>query len=229
MARPEKVAAVDEIKARITSSNAAVLTEYRGLTVPEIARLRAALRDSGTTYKIYKNTLAIRAVEAAELGELTDLLVGPTAWAFVDGDIVGAAKAIRDFSRTNEALVIKGGLLEGEIISADQVTQIAALPSREELLARIAGAFKAPMYKTASLLSAIPRNLAYGFKALIDQRVAAGEELPPTESDAPAAAKDGAEEEAPAAATSETEDGTSDAPEEPPAPEAEAEAGTEEE
>ena len=191
MARPEKVAAVEEIKGKLTSSNAAVLTEYRGLTVTEIARLRAALRDSGTTYTIYKNTLAIRAVQSAELGELTDLLVGPTAWAFVDGDIVGAAKAIRDFARTNDALVVKGGLLEGQIITAEQVTAIASLPSRDELLAKIAGVFKAPMYKTASLLSAIPRNMAYGLKALIDQRVAGGEELPAAEPEAPEAAADG--------------------------------------
>lgn len=187
MARPEKVAAVEEIKGKLASSNAAVLTEYRGLTVTEIARLRAALRDTGTTYTIYKNTLAIRAVQSAELGELSDLLVGPTAWAFVDGDIVGAAKAIRDFSRTNDALVVKGGLLEGQIITAEQVTAIAGLPSREELLAKIAGVFKAPMYKTASLLSAIPRNMAYGLKALIDQRIAGGEELPADEPESEAA------------------------------------------
>lgn len=183
MARPEKVAAVEEIKGKITSSNAAVLTDYRGLTVTEIARLRAALRDSGTTYKIYKNTLAIRAVEAAELAELTELLVGPTAWAFVDGDIVGAAKAIRDFARTNDALVVKGGLLEGQVLTAEQVTEIAALPTRDGLLAKIASVFKAPMYKTASLLSAVPRNMAYGFKALIDKRVEAGEALPEPEPD----------------------------------------------
>lgn len=198
MARPEKVAAVDEIKGRITSSNGAVLTEYRGLTVTEIARLRAALRDSGTTYKIYKNTLAIRALETTELGELKELLVGPTAWAFVDGDIVGAAKAIRDFARTNDNLIVKGGLLEGQIISADQVSEIASLPSREELLAKIAGVFKAPMYKTASLLSAIPRNMAYGLKALIDQRIESGETLPAEEPPAPAAEATEAESPAPA-------------------------------
>lgn len=178
MARPEKVAKVDEIKDRITSAGAAVLTEYRGLTVTEIARLRAALRDTATTYKIYKNTLARRAAEAAELPEVAELLTGPTAWAFVDGDVASAAKALKDFARTNEALVLKGGLLEGRFISADQVDELASLPARPELLAKMAGTFKAPMYKAASLLSALPRNTAYAIKALIDKRVEGGEELP---------------------------------------------------
>lgn len=181
MARPEKVAAVEEIRQRIISSDAAVITEYRGLTVTEIARLRASLRDAETTYKIYKNTLARRAVEGTDLAGLTDLLVGPTAWAFVDGDVVSAAKAIRDFARTNDALVVKGGLLEGQVVTAEQVAEIAALPTREELLAKMAGAFKAPMAKAAGLFSALQRKTAYAVKALIDKRVEAGEALPEPE------------------------------------------------
>ncbi|MBI2169305.1 MAG: 50S ribosomal protein L10 [Actinobacteria bacterium] len=219
MARPEKVAVVDEIKAKITSSGATVITEYRGLTVPEIARLRAALRDSETSYKIYKNTLARRAVEAADLGELTELLLGPTAWAFVDGDIVTAAKALREFARTNEALVVKGGLLEGQIITAEQVAEIALLPTRDELLAKIAGVFQAPMAKAASLFSAIQRNMAYGLKALIDKRVEAGEELPaeepPAEADVSAPAGEAA-------------DAAEPSPEDSASPEAEAEKGGDE-
>ena len=205
MARPEKVAKVDEIKDRITSAGAAVLTEYRGLTVTEIARLRAALRDTATTYKIYKNTLARRAAEAAELPEVVDLLTGPTAWAFVDGDVASAAKALKDFARTNDALVLKGGLLEGRFISADQVDELASLPARPELLAKMAGTFKAPMYKAASLFSALQRNTAYAIKALIDKRVEGGEELPveaEAEVSAPAAEAE-AEVSAPAAEGSE--------------------------
>lgn len=198
MARPEKVAAVDEIKDKLTSSGATVITEYRGLSVTALAELRAALRGSETTYKVYKNSLARRAVEAAELGELSDLLVGPTAWAFVDGDIVSAAKAIKDFAKTNEALLVKGGLLEGQILTPEQVLEIADLPTREELLAKLAGAFKAPMAKAAGLFSAIQRNTAFAFKALIDKRVEAGEELP-----APAAGDSEPGEETPASADSE--------------------------
>ena len=185
MARPEKVAKVDEIKERITSAGAAVLTEYRGLTVTEIARLRAALRDTETTYKVYKNSLARRAVEAAELPEVAELLIGPTAWAFVDGDVASAAKALRDFARTNDALVLKGGLLEGRFISAEQVNELASLPARPELLAKMAGTFKAPMYKAASLLSAVQRKAAYALKALIDKRIEGGEELPQDEEELP--------------------------------------------
>lgn len=198
MARPEKVAVVDEIRDKITSSGAAVLTEYRGLTVPEIARLRAALREAGTTYKIYKNTLARRAVEAAELGELTHLLLGPTAWAFVDGDIVNAAKAIRDFARTNDSLVVKGGLLEGRIITAEQVAEIASMPTREQLLAQVAGVFQAPMAKAAGLFSALQRKTAYALKALIEKRVEGGEELPA--SDESSLREDSSEAETPASA-----------------------------
>lgn len=215
MARPEKVATVDEIKGKITASGAAVLTEYRGLSVTDLARLRATLRDSGTTYKIYKNTLARRAVAAAELGELTDLLIGPTAWAFVDGDdVVGAAKALRDFARTNEALVIKGGLLEGRVISAEQVAQIALLASRDQLLAQIAGVFQAPVRKAATLFSALQRNTAYAIKALIDKRVEGGEELP-GEPEAEAEASEGPPEESEAEADPAAE-ATAEQPDEEP-------------
>ena len=114
MARPEKVAAVAEIRERLTESDAAVLTEYRGLKVSELAELRGALRPAGTDFKIFKNTLARRAAEEAGLAELVPMLEGPTAIAFVKGDAVIAAKALRDFGRTNAALVVKGGLLGTE-------------------------------------------------------------------------------------------------------------------
>ena len=108
MARPEKTAVVEEIRAKLTESDAAVLTEYRGLTVTELAELRGTLRPAGTEYKVFKNTLARRAVEAAGLNELLPMLSGPTAIAFVRGDAVVAAKALRDFGRANPALIIKG-------------------------------------------------------------------------------------------------------------------------
>ena len=203
MARPEKVAVVEEISTKLREADAAVLTEYRGLTVKELATLRAALRPVATEYKVFKNTLARRAAEEAGLTELTALLEGPVAIAFVRGDAVGAAKALRDFGRATPALVVKGGLLGERVMSAADVEALADIEPRDVLLARLAGAFQAPLTKAAGLFQALPRNLAYGVKALIDQRVAAGEAAPPAEAvpdDAAPPADDAASDSSPAAA-----------------------------
>jgi large subunit ribosomal protein L10 len=166
--RPEKVAIVNEVRERLSQAEAALLTEYRGLNVGSMAQLRRSLRAAGGDYKIYKNTLVRFA--ARDLGlELDDLLVGPTAIAFVDGDPVGVAKALRDFARSNPALVVKGGLLTGRFLDADQTRALADVPPREELLARLAGGLAAPLQQFAGLLQALPRNFAHGLKALIDQ------------------------------------------------------------
>jgi large subunit ribosomal protein L10 len=207
MARPEKVAVVEEVRTKLASADAAVLTEYRGLTVKELATLRAALRPAATEYKVFKNTLARRAVEESGLNELVSLLEGPVAIAFVSGDAVAAAKALRDFGRTAPALVVKGGLLGGRVLSAADVAALAEIEPRDVLLARLAGAFQAPLVKAAGLFQAVPRSLAYGVKALIDQRIAAGEAPPaaeaPTEVE-PAAAEPTAEPPAAAEPTAES-------------------------
>ncbi len=203
MARPEKVAVVEEISTKLREADAAVLTEYRGLTVKELATLRAALRPVATEYKVFKNTLARRAAEEAGLTDLTALLEGPVAIAFVRGDAVGAAKALRDFGRATPALVVKGGLLGERVMSAADIEALADIEPRDVLLARLAGAFQAPLTKAAGLFQALPRNLAYGVKALIDQRVAAGEAAPPAEAvpdDAAPPADDAASDSSPAAA-----------------------------
>jgi large subunit ribosomal protein L10 len=187
MPRPEKVATVDEIRGKLEEARAAVLTEYRGLKVSELAALRAALRAAEAEYKVYKNTLARRAAEDAGLGDLVSLLEGPTAITFVKGDAVAVAKALRDYSRTNANLVVKGGILGTRVIAPDDVVALADIQPREVLLARIAGGFQAPLTKAAGLFQAFTRNMAYGIKALIDKRVAGGEEAPPAESDTPAA------------------------------------------
>jgi large subunit ribosomal protein L10 len=197
MARPEKVATVEEIKGKLQGARAAVLTEYRGLKVSELAQLRASLRAAEAEYKVYKNTLARRAAEEAGLADLISLLEGPTAITFVQGDAVTVAKALRDYSRGNPNLVVKGGILGARVIAPEDVIALADIQPREVLLARIAGGFQAPLVKAAGLFQAFTRNMAYGIKALIDQRVAAGEELPPDE--APAAEAPAAEVEAPAA------------------------------
>jgi large subunit ribosomal protein L10 len=209
VARPEKVAAVAEIRERLTESDAAVLTEYRGLKVGELAALRGALRPAGTDFKIFKNTLARRAAEEAGLLELVPMLQGPTAIAFVKGDAVVAAKALRDFGRGNAALVVKGGLLGANVLDARDVTALADVEPREVLLARLAGGFQAPMVKAAGLFQAFTRNMAYGVKALIDQRIAAGEAAPVEEPDAADASVAGAVAE-PASDTSEADTSEAD-------------------
>ncbi len=187
MPRPEKTAVVEEIRNKLDQSDAAVLTEYRGLTVTQLAQLRAALRDAGTEYKVFKNTLARRAVESSELAELLPLLEGPVAIAFVRGDAVLAAKALRDFGRANPALVLKGGLLGPSILTVGEIEALAEVQPRDVLLARLAGGFQAPLTKAAGLFQAFTRNFAYGVKAYADQRAAAGEsaELVPAEEAAP--------------------------------------------
>jgi large subunit ribosomal protein L10 len=201
MARPEKVATVEEIKEKLEGAQAAVLTEYRGLKVAELADLRAALRAADAEYKVYKNTLARRAAEEAGLAELVSLLEGPTAITFVKGDAVAVAKALRDYSKGNAHLVVKGGMLGTRVIQPADVSALAEIEPREVLLAKIAGGFQAPLVKAAGLFQAFTRNMAYGIKALIDQRVAAGEAAPPADAGAPAAEAEApaAEPEAPAA------------------------------
>jgi large subunit ribosomal protein L10 len=179
MARPDKVAVVDEVRDKLRDADAAVLTEYRGLTVSELAQLRGTLRPTSTEYKVFKNSLARRAAEAAGLAELLPLLEGPVAIAFVHGDAVIAAKALRDFGRTNPALVIKGGLLGPRVLSGAEVESLAEIQPRDVLLARLAGGFQAPLTKAAGLFQAFTRNLAYGLQAYIDQRVEAGEPAAP--------------------------------------------------
>ncbi|MFQ5557041.1 MAG: 50S ribosomal protein L10 [Acidimicrobiales bacterium] len=172
--RPEKVAVVQEVREKLDAADGVLLTDYRGLDVPALATLRAALRDAGGEYKIYKNTLVRLA--ARELGlDIEDLLTGPTAIAFVGeradgtpGEPAGVARALKDFSRTND-LVLKGGLLDDKILSPAELEALAELPSREVLLAQLVGALQAPMGQLAGLLQALPRDLAYGLKALIDE------------------------------------------------------------
>jgi large subunit ribosomal protein L10 len=167
--RPEKVAVVDEVKDRLGNASAALLTEYRGLSVSSLAQLRRQLREAGGEMKVYKNTLVRFA--ARDLGlDIEELLTGPTAIAFVDGDPVNVAKALRDFAKTNPALVVKGGLLGDKALSATETQALADVEPREVLLAKLAGAMAAPMVQFAGLLQALPRNFAYGLQALIDQK-----------------------------------------------------------
>jgi large subunit ribosomal protein L10 len=181
--RPEKVAVVDEVRDKLTGSDAALLTEYRGLTVKQLADLRRQLRPTGAEYKVYKNTLVRFAAREVVDDQLDPLLTGPTAITFVHGDVAAVAKTLRDFARTNQALILKGGLLGPRLVSAKDVEALADLPSRDVLLAQLAGALQAPLTKLAGLLQALPRNFAYGLSALIDQRGGAPEPADDTAAD----------------------------------------------
>jgi large subunit ribosomal protein L10 len=153
MPRPDKASAVAQLTENFRSSKAAVLTEYRGLTVSQLTQLRRALGET-TEYAVVKNTLSKIAVRDAGLQQLESLLEGPSAVAFVKGDPVEAAKGLRDFAKANPLLVIKGGVLDGKLISAAELSKIADLESREVLLAKVAGAANATLAKAAALFQA---------------------------------------------------------------------------
>jgi len=194
--RPAKVAVVNEVRDRLSSSDGAILTEYRGLNVSELADLRRSLRAAGGQYKIYKNTLVRFAVRELGLQELEEMLLGPTAIAFVDGDAAAVAKSLRDFARGNPNLVIKGGVLGETILSAKDASALAELPSREQLLAQLAGAMAAPLQQMAGLLKALPQNFAYALRALADQQGGIVDvDAPPVEPEAAPEAEAAAEPE----------------------------------
>ena len=184
--RAEKVAVVNEVRERMEAADGALLTEYRGLTVAELAELRRELTAAGGDYKVYKNTLVRLAVADTPREGVSDLLTGPTAIAFVQGDVSAVAKALRDFAKANPHLIVKGGVVGSSVMSAADIEVLADLPSRETLLAQFAGALSAPLQQFAGLVQALPRNLAYGISALLEQRQA---EAPAAEAvaEAPAA------------------------------------------
>ena len=190
MARADKAAAVAELKKEFTSSNGAVLTEYRGLTVAQLNELRRNLGDTAK-FAVVKNTLTKIAATDAGVEGLQDLLQGPSAIAFVKGDVVEAAKGLRDFAKANPLLVIKGGYIDGKSMTAADVTKLADLESREVLLAKLAGAMKGSMANAAALFNALPTQMAQLSEALKVKRVEAGETLP---AEAPVAAAESVEE-----------------------------------
>ena len=197
-----KNAAIDEITQRFQGSSAAVLTEYRGLTVAQLTELRRSL-GAGSSYAVVKNTLTKRAADAVGFGDLAPLLTGPTAIAFIEGDPVEAAKAIRDFARTNPLLVVKGGVVEGRTVDAAEVTRLADVESREVLLAKLAGAMKGNLTKAAGLFQAPLSQVARLAAALQEKKAAAGESLP-------AAKAPAADDTAAAADTPDTTDAAAD-------------------
>jgi len=197
MAKADKATAVADIAERFKDSTATLITEYRGLTVASLAELRRSLAGSAT-YSVAKNTLIKRAASQAGIEGLDELFVGPTAIAFVSGEPVDAAKAIKTFAKDNKALVIKGGYMDGHALTVAEVERIADLESREVLLAKLAGAMKANLSKAAGLFNAPASQVARLAAALQEKRAA---EEPAAPAEAPAAEAPAAE----AAEAAETE------------------------
>jgi len=200
-----KNAAIDEISQRFQDSSAAVLTEYRGLTVAQLTQLRRSL-GAGSSYAVVKNTLTKRAADSVGFSELAPLLNGPTAIAFIEGDPVTAAKAIRDFAKANPALIVKGGVVEGRTVDAREVTRLADVESREVLLAKLAGAMKGNLTKAAGLFQAPLSQVARLAAALQEKKESEeGATASPAADDSAAPAADAA-----ADTTPETTDAAAD-------------------
>lgn len=173
MAKPEKVAAVAEIAEQFRGSSAAVITEYRGLSVSKMTQLRTAL-GTGSTYSVAKNTLVKRAAADAGVQGLDELFIGPTAIVFISGEPVDAAKALKTFAKDNKALVIKGGYMDGRTLTVSEVDRIADLDTREVLLAKLAGAMKGNLSKAAGLFNAPASQVARLVAALQAKKAAEG-------------------------------------------------------
>ncbi len=202
MSRSDKAAAIAELSEKFRSSNAAVLTEYRGLTVKQLTELRSNLRGNAT-YAVVKNTLTELAAKDAGVDAFDGQLAGPSAIAFVEGDPVTVAKSLRDFAKANPLLVIKGGVLEGKALSAAEITKLADLESREVLLAKLAGAMNASLAKAVYLFAAPLSQAARTVDAL---RAKVEAEGPVAEAAAPAVEAEATEapaDEAPAAEATE--------------------------
>ena len=170
MARPDKEAAVAELTEDFRTATATILTEYRGLSVTSMKQLRRALGDK-TKYSVVKNTLTKIAAKNAGVDLSPDLLVGPSAVAFVNGDAIDAAKSLRDFAKENPFLVIKGGIYEGKAVTKEEIMQLANLESREVLLAKLAGAMKGSLAKAARVFDALRIKLEMS-EAIANEAVA---------------------------------------------------------
>ncbi len=173
MPNAQNVEMLGVIKEDIASTTAIWVVDYRGLTVKEIQELRHAIREADASMKVYKNTLVRIALEQSELPTLGDVLEGPSAFIFSGNDVAASAKAIKEFAKSNPNLEIKGGLMDGEAVSAAEVEAIASLPSREQLMAQIAGAISGVARGLAVTVNGVPSGLARAIQQVADQKSAA--------------------------------------------------------
>lgn len=165
-------ATLEKIKADLTDVNAMWVVDFRGLSVKEAEALRGVVREADSTMKVYKNTLMHIALEEMELANLDAILEGPSAFIFSGEDVAASAKALKEFAKANKKLVIKGGMMEGAFVDAAQVEAIASLPSREQLLAQIAGAINGVARGLAVCVNGVPSGLARAIKAVSEQKAA---------------------------------------------------------
>lgn len=172
MPKEEKIEAVKELRENIEGSNSLLLTDYRGLTVSEITTLRRTLHEKGADYKVVKNTLFKLAAEKLADSGIYDLLAGPTAVAFVHNDPIASAKAIMDFTRDHKDLEVKGGYVEGRLLTADQIQALSKIPPKEILLAQLVGSIQSPIAGLVGTLQGLMSNLVYTLQAVSEQRAA---------------------------------------------------------
>jgi large subunit ribosomal protein L10 len=222
--RDEKAAVIDEIAGQIKESDAVFAVDYRGITVPEAAALRARLRDADATFRIVKNSLTERAADKAGAESLRELLDGPTALTFVRGDAATAAKALADLQRETEALAFKGGLLGSEVLDALQITALSKLPTRDALYQQLVGMIASPLSGLAAGMGNLIGGLARQLGQIAEQGLVTGEApAPAEETSSPEAEAPAPAEDAPAPETEDAPASEAEAPaEDAPAPEAEA-------
>lgn len=173
MPNTHNVEMLAKIKEELDGVSAVWVVDYRGLTVKDVQALRTSIREADASMKVYKNTLMHIALEESGLPTLDDLLEGPSAFVFAGSDVAAAAKAVKNFAKANKNLEIKGGLMEGKAVTAAEVEAIASLPSREELIAQIAGAISGVARGLAVTINGVPKGLAQVTKAVADQKTAA--------------------------------------------------------
>ena len=173
MPNAQNVKNLDKVKADLQDINAMWVVDYRGLSVKEVETLRRSVREADACMKVYKNTIMHIALEEMELPNMESILEGPSAFVFAGEDPVASAKALKDFAKDNNNLVIKGGMMDGEFVDAAQVEAIASLPSREELIAKLLGTISNPMVKTVRVLNGPMEAFARCVSAIADQKPAA--------------------------------------------------------
>jgi large subunit ribosomal protein L10 len=165
VATPEKEAAIAELKEKIQNSTVAIMSQYKGISAEQVTTLRAKLREENITYKVYKNTLAKRALDELELSDAHQFIDGPTAWAFSE-DPVAPAKILKEFSKKVKVIALMGGILDGQIVDAAKLGKLADLPSRDQLLAQVVGTIAMPLRDLVGTLNAVPRNMVQVIEAI---------------------------------------------------------------
>ncbi len=174
MATPKKEAAIIELKEDIGNATISIMSKYQGITVEEVSRLRAQLRDSNIKFKVFKNSLAKRALDELELNDASQYLDGPTVWAFSE-DPVAPAKILKDFSKNVEFISMQAGILDGEVVDGATLQSLADLPSRDQLIAQVVGTIAMPLRNLVGTLNAVPRNMVNVIEAIRKQKEESGE------------------------------------------------------